>query len=85
MTEENIAPSEGASKRKPRKASRYVVLQDGPDLEGGTGYRIAAEAKSPTGCVKQIKDKKISGELLIVCVHRTLSVKLETVEVLKGV
>lgn len=88
MSEENeTAEQDGRVEkppRKPRKASRYVVLKQSI-VEGGEVYHITAEAKSPTGCVKQIKDKKISGELLIACVHRTLSVKLETVEVLKGV
>ena len=74
--------------RKPRKTSRFLVLRLSPigSAEGeSTSYDVVAEAKSVEGCRNQIKEKKIAGNLMIVCVHRTLDVQIKTIETLTGI
>lgn len=81
MSETEAKEAKPAKKpRAKRKASDFLVLCKQDDSEDGVemhDYSTVADGASIKACMKTITEKKIVGELLIVCVRRRLTSEVE--------
>jgi hypothetical protein len=62
-------------KRGKRRQSDYIVLEVIREASGSVHHDYSAVSEGPSvkACIKSIEEKKIAGELIIVCVRRRIT------------
>lgn len=72
MSEETADKSDKKAGKKKRRASEYMVLNG---VE--TGWQTVAHGNSITEVLDLVVEKKITGELLVVCVRQRLKSEIQ--------